>query len=98
MSAQQGSTCYYLEKHIESLKNAALNAARMAWTPCDYDYHFEAEIEPQPLIHYGVCTFHTCSSHPARPARSNTSITGEDDSNESTRLVAYLGKLCLEQR
>ena len=96
MSAQQDTTLYYLEKHIQSLKNAALNAGRMASSPCDYDYYFEAEIEPQPLIRYGVCTVHTCSSHPARPAQSNVWIPGEDDSNEPTRLVAFLEKMCLE--
>ncbi|KAG7008333.1 plasma membrane fusion protein [Physcia stellaris] len=59
MSTQQDSNPYYLEKHIESLKNAALNASNMAWND-PYGFHLgeippiEAELEPPPLIPYGI--------------------------------------------
>ena len=59
MSTQEDSNLCYLEKHIESLKNAALKASNMAWND-PYGFHLgeippiEAELEPPPLIPYGV--------------------------------------------
>lgn len=101
MSTQQDITFYYLEKHIQSLRNAALNAARMAWNP--HEYYFgesspvEAELDPGPLMHYGVSTVRTNSSPLARSARFNAQISGEYHNDDLRRIVAISNNKCLEQ-